>query len=273
MLLLRRDHQDTVLGARHECAIEPGQTLLPDLVEPLLEPLNLALGAQLKGDQGLGASSHAMTDVVARHDQILALVIPPANNDVSVGMPGVEVVDGHPVEPGVQVSLHLRHEVTNERFEIRKAGPLISGDHEPELVGVLLRPVQEGFTIDVIAVRIVKAPGGGLTGHPVADDVLEVCPCRAKVTANDARVAGLDDNASASGRDQPCGRAHAGTHAALGRGRRDVASLPQRAGTMLSCLPEDESGVAQRSSALRIPYASELGIELVLGHAAHLEAA
>ena len=185
-----------------------------------------------------------MTDIVARHDQVLPLVIPPANDDVGMRMPGVEVVDGHPVEPGVQIALHLGHEVADERLEVGKARSLISRDDEAELVGVLLRPVQEGAAIDVIAGRVVKAAGRALAGHPVADDVLEVRPRRAEVAGNDARVAGLDDHAAAAGRDQPCGRAHAGTHAALGRRRRDVASLPQRAGTMLSGLPEHESGVA-----------------------------
>ena len=65
----------------------------------------------------------------------------------------------------------------------RKAGSFVSRDDEAELVGVLLRPVQEGAAIDVIAGRIVKAAGRALAGHPVADDVLEVRPRRAEVAA------------------------------------------------------------------------------------------
>ena len=95
------------LARRHEGPIEPGQALLPDLVEQLLDPLDLALGTQLERDQGLGASPHAMADIVAGHDQVLALIVPAANDDVGVGMPGVEMIDRHPVELGVEVALHL----------------------------------------------------------------------------------------------------------------------------------------------------------------------
>ena len=47
---------------------------------------------------------------------------------------------------------------------------------------------------------------------------------------------------------RPGGGAHTGAHAALGRGRRDVASLPQRAGAGFAGLPEAQGGVAQRSA-------------------------
>src|SRR5262245_52776836 len=134
------------------------------------------------------------------------------------------------------------------------------------LVRILLRPIQEGGTIDVITGRVVKAARIALAGHLVAHDVLEMRPCRAEVAGSEARVAGLDDHTAAARSDEPCGRAHAGTHSTLGRCRRDVASLPQRTGTMLSGLPEHDSGMALSPGASRIPYASELGIKLVLGH-------
>src|SRR5262245_7449880 len=204
-----------------------------------------------------------MTDIIAGHDQILPLVISPANDDVGMRMPGVEVIDGHPIQLGVEITLHLGHQVANERLEVRKAGSLISRDDEPELVRVLLRPIQESTAIHVIAGRIVEATGGALAGHAVADDVLEMRSCRAEVAGSDARIARLDDHGSTARRNQPCGRAHAGTRAALGRCRRYVASLPQRTGTMLSGLPEHDSGMALSPGASRIPYASELGIELV----------
>jgi hypothetical protein len=50
-----------------------------------------------------------------------------------------------------------------------------------------------------------------------------------------------------------------------------VASLPQRASTVLAGLPKHERGVALSTGTSRISDASELGIEVVLGHATHLE--
>ena len=83
-------HQDAVLGSGDEGPVEPGQALLPDLVEELLDPLHLRLGTQLQGDQGLGASADSMGDVVPCHDQLLAVPVAPADHDVGVRVAGVE---------------------------------------------------------------------------------------------------------------------------------------------------------------------------------------
>ena len=101
-----------------------------------------------------------------------------------------------PFEPGVEITLHQCHEVSNEGLEVRKARSLISRDDEAKLVGVLLRPIQEGAAIDVITGRVVKAARRTLAGDPVAHDVREMRPCRAEVAGNDARVAGFDDHAA-----------------------------------------------------------------------------
>jgi len=90
-------------------------------------------------------------------------------------------------------------------------------------------------------------------------------------SANDPRVARLDDDARAAGRDQAGGSADTGAHAALGRRRRDVACLPQRAGAVLSSLSKHQGGVAPRPGAARILDASEVGVEVVSGHEMHLE--
>ena len=66
------DDEDAVLGAGDQRAIERGQPLLADFVEQLLHPLELAFRTKLEGDQRLGAGAHAMADVVAGHDEVLA---------------------------------------------------------------------------------------------------------------------------------------------------------------------------------------------------------
>jgi hypothetical protein len=52
-----------------------------------------------------------------------------------------------------------------------------------------------------------------------------------------------------------------------------VAALPQRAGAMLSGLPEHERGVTLRTGAPGIADASELRIEVVLSHRTFLDLA
>ena len=59
-----------------------------------------------------------MADIVARHHQILPAVVATANDDMGVGMAGIEMVDGDPIELGAEIALHLLHEITDERLEI-----------------------------------------------------------------------------------------------------------------------------------------------------------
>ena len=135
------------LARASERPVEPGQPLLADLVEELLHPLELALGPELQGDQALGAGPDAMADIVARHDQVVALIVAAADDDVGVGVPGVEMIDRHPVELGVEVALHLGEQVADEGLEVGEPGAVLGRDDEAELVRVLLRPVEEGAAI------------------------------------------------------------------------------------------------------------------------------
>jgi len=118
---------------------------------------------------GLAEVAHRdpMADVVAGHHQVLALIVPAANDDVGVGMAGVEMIDRHPVEPGVEVALHLGHEVADEWLEVGKPRPLVGRDDEAELVRVLLRAIQEGAAVNVIARGLVEAAGRTFAGDAV----------------------------------------------------------------------------------------------------------
>ena len=101
--------------------------------------------------KALGTGPHTVADVVARHDQVLALVVAAADDDVGVGVAGVEMVDGDPVELGVEVALHLGEQVADEGLEVGEPGAVLGRDDEAELVRVLLRPVEEGRPIHVVA--------------------------------------------------------------------------------------------------------------------------
>src|SRR5262249_38223176 len=91
--------------------------------------------------------------------------------------------------------------------------------------------------------------------------------CGTKVTADEGCIAGLDDNTASPGGNEASGGAHARTHAALWHGRGDVAFSPDGAGTVLAGLPEHNRGVPRGAGPTRVANASELAIEVVLGHA------
>jgi DDE superfamily endonuclease len=144
LLLGRGDDEDALLGARQQRPVEPGQALLPGLVEELLRPFEVRLGAQLQRDQALRTCAHRVGDVVACHDQVPPLVVPAADDDMSVRVPRVEMVHRHPVQPGLEVALHLREQVADERLEVGEPGAVLGRDDEAELMRVLPGTVEEG---------------------------------------------------------------------------------------------------------------------------------
>ena len=97
-----------------------------------------------------------MADVVPRHDEVAALVVAAADDDVGVRMAGVEVIDRHPVELGIEVAFHLREEIADERLQVRQPRAVLGRDDEAELMRVVLRALEEGAAIDIIALRIVQ---------------------------------------------------------------------------------------------------------------------
>jgi hypothetical protein len=84
-----------------------------------------------------------MANIVAGNDEVLASKVLAADHDMRVGMPGVEMINGDPIELGIEVALHLGQEIPNERLEIGQAGTVFGGNQETELIGILARPVEE----------------------------------------------------------------------------------------------------------------------------------
>jgi hypothetical protein len=103
-------------------------------------------------------------------------------------------------------------------------------------------------------------------GDAIPENILDVRPGGAEVTADDPGVAGLDDDAAAAGRNQAGGSPDTGAHAALESGGRDVAFLPQGAGAGLAGLPEDPCRMLDEACAPGVARATELGFEVVLRH-------
>jgi len=50
---------------------------------------------------------------------------------------GVEMVHRQPIQPRVEVPLHLPHELARERLEVPERDAVLGGHDEPELVPVL----------------------------------------------------------------------------------------------------------------------------------------
>jgi len=195
---------------------------------------------------------------------LTTLVFTAADDDVGVGVAGVEMIDSNPVELGVEVALHLGEQVADEGFQVRKLGSLISGDDKPKLMRVLLRPVEKGVNVHSVGCWSVATAGRAIAGDAITNDVPHVRPRRAEIAGDDARIARLDDDPPAPGCDETGGGAQACSHAALRRCWRDVAALPQHASAVLPGLPEHQRGVALGALASSVANASELSVVLKL---------
>src|SRR3546814_9816328 len=75
---------------------------------------------------------------------------------MAVGMAGVEMIHRYPVERGVQVLLHLRHQSPDHRFQLIIFGAILRRDNEAELVAVAIGPLQESLAVDLISIRTIE---------------------------------------------------------------------------------------------------------------------
>src|SRR5262245_19738572 len=74
-LISSRENQNMFLGSVQETSVEQCEAFLDHLPCELGDALELCFGAQLQGDQVLGAAANAMCDIVASDHQVLAAVI------------------------------------------------------------------------------------------------------------------------------------------------------------------------------------------------------
>ena len=103
-----------ILGARLQLLIQAGPALLADFPVQARQDLPFGTRAQPIGGQSAGAKAHAVADVLAGDEEVLAGVVHPAQHDVGVRVIGIPVVDCHPVQPGRQVTFHLPHQAAGE---------------------------------------------------------------------------------------------------------------------------------------------------------------
>src|SRR3546814_18774892 len=98
--------------------VDAGQPFLPDLrAQPLFDRIVTAR-PEIEIDQFAGTLAQTMADIVAVDDEIGALLVTAAQNDVGAGMDGVDVVVRPPVELLSAILLYPRHHSPAECFHI-----------------------------------------------------------------------------------------------------------------------------------------------------------
>src|SRR3954453_20670591 len=87
--------------------------------------------------------------------QRLAMRVDASKTNMDMGMLGVEVFDGHPLERSKQIALHLLHHVPGELIEIDPGSELGREDQPPEPLGARGLPTLEALgNVDGSVLRI-----------------------------------------------------------------------------------------------------------------------
>ena len=122
----------------------------------------------------MSAGSYAMTDVVARHDDVAAAIIATPDNDMSVRMPGIELVDSHQIERLASRSCSIwRMRSRTKGLRSRKRGLPSAETMKRNWCGSF-RAIEKGTHISIITMRIVEPPGLALTGDAIALNVAQI---------------------------------------------------------------------------------------------------
>lgn len=98
--------------------------------------VQFAFGPQFTGDQFARPGPHPMADVIAGDHEVVPMVVLAPHHDVAVGVAGIEVIGGDPIEPGSEIGFHLPHQVADERFEVGDFGRVLRRHDETKLVAV-----------------------------------------------------------------------------------------------------------------------------------------
>ncbi|CCG42832.1 hypothetical protein PHAMO_470083 [Magnetospirillum molischianum DSM 120] len=193
-----RLHQAVRTGVAQQLAVETGQALLLDL--PPQPVLDLALGArpEVEADDLGGAFPQTGGDIVPGDDQVAAAFVPPPEDDVAVGMADVVMVDRDPLEPGVEILLHPRHQPAGQRLQIVVLVAILGSDDEAELVAVALGAVEKVAAVGPIRLGTIELPGRAITSHAIPLDITQMGLRPGDALPRQFDNAGFDDDAAAA---------------------------------------------------------------------------
>ena len=195
--------------------------------------------AEFLGDDLARLRPHPFADIVARDDEVLPVLADAPHYDVDVGIVGVPVLDGPPVQAGAEILFHAGHQLAGETLEVAHLLGILGRDDEPEMMPVVLAAGGELVAVEAVCVGAEQHAPLAVAGDAIALQVVEMSRERGAAAMPDH--ARLDDDLARSVAE-PMGRADA-RHAAPTEGRaarrddlaaaRDMAAGPLRGGERL----------------------------------------
>jgi hypothetical protein len=250
------------IGVLDEGMIEPRQTFLIDLSAHRRLDFNIGARTKVQGDDLRRSLAQTAREIVPRDDEIIAPIGLAADDDVTVRVAGVEVIDRDPLEFAAQIYLHLLHQTPGDFLELVILRAVVCRNDETELVAIAVGAIDKGLSIGPVARSVVQFAGRALAGHTIALDVAQVCACAVELAfePDDAR---FDYNATGAD-SKP-----ASEHARCSRTPAMVfaGKLPLRfcyATSRTRDALQDLLEIAPLGAAGLSAYASELWFEIVV---------
>jgi hypothetical protein len=182
---------------------------------------------------------------------------------MGVGMPGIEVVDGNPIETRIEIVFHLRNQIADERLQIGDAIAILGRHDEAELMRVVLRAAEEGGYVSMVIASRVKFSGLAVAGDAIAQDVMEMRTSGPEIAGFDDRVTRLNDDTAAAWGDQSIGGAQAGARSAT---RLEVTILAQGARTRAPGNAKRLGAMALQTATTGIADPAEFEFQIVVRH-------
>ena len=114
---IRFDRVNAIRAAIADGSYETPEKL--DLALDRLADVVIGAWAEFLGDEVARPVAHPFLDVIARDDEVLAVVTDAPHDQMDMGMLGVPMGDADPFEPRVQILLHLADQIAGEGLEVR----------------------------------------------------------------------------------------------------------------------------------------------------------
>jgi len=95
---------------------------------------------------------------------------------MGVGIVGVIMIHGHPIELGAQVFFHLRHQVTGKDFHITQIGSVFRRDDKAKLVPISFGLFKEFFAVYLVLGRTIKLARFAVFGYAVTLYITQMRP-------------------------------------------------------------------------------------------------
>ncbi|WP_291618383.1 hypothetical protein [Bradyrhizobium sp.] len=138
--------------------VEPGQALRVDLARQLAGDVQFGLRTEFKRHQFTRPVADTVSDVVACDVQDLAIIGDAPDQDVSMGVTGVVVIDCYPIQLRPEIGFHLLHEAAGEGAQVVHLSGILRRQDEAELMPVLAAALDEGPAVGLVLHRRIDPP-------------------------------------------------------------------------------------------------------------------